>query len=78
MRTGFAISDAQFGLLVSTYTLAAGVAGLLASVFIDRFDRKRLLLFLYGMFALSTLACGLASTYGLFMLARICAGIFGG
>ena len=33
----FAISDAQFGLLVSAYTLAAGVAGLLAGRFVDRF-----------------------------------------
>ncbi len=74
----FAISDAQFGLLVSAYTLAGGVSGLLAALFIDRFDRKRLLLFLYGMFALSTLACGLASSYGSLMLARVFAGVFGG
>ena len=33
----FGISDAQFGLLVSAYTLAAGVSGLLASFYVDRF-----------------------------------------
>ena len=74
----FEISDAQFGMLVSAYTLAAGVSGLAASTYIDRFDRKRLLLVLYGLFALSTLACGLAPTYGSLMAARIAAGIFGG
>ena len=63
----FGISDAQFGLLVSAYTLAAGVSGLAASTYIDRFDRKRLLLALYAFFALATLACGLASTYGMLM-----------
>lgn len=74
----FAITDAQFGLLVSAYTLAGGASGLLASVYIDRFDRKRLMLGLYGMFALATLACGLAGSYETLMLARIAAGVFGG
>lgn len=74
----FHISDAQFGMLVSAYTLAAGASGLAASTYIDRFDRKRLLMVLYGLFALSTLACGLAPTYGSLMVARIAAGIFGG
>lgn len=74
----FAISDAQFGLLVSAYTLSAGASGLLASTYIDRFGRKRLLLSLYTLFALATLACGLAPGYGWLMLARVAAGLFGG
>jgi predicted MFS family arabinose efflux permease len=74
----FGISDAQFGLLVSAYTLAAGASGLLASTYVDRFERKRLLLAMYFAFALATLACGLAPGYGLLMAARIAAGVFGG
>ena len=74
----FNITGAQFGLLVSAYTLAAGASGLVASAYIDRFGRKRLLLVLYSLFALATLACGLAPTYASLMLARIAAGIFGG
>lgn len=74
----FGISDAQFGLLVSAYTLSAGVSGLAAATYVDRFDRKRLLLALYGLFALSTLACGLAPGYGFLMGARVAAGMFGG
>ena len=74
----FGISDAQFGLLVSAYTLAAGASGLLASTYIDRFGRKRLLLVLYSLFGLATLACGLAPTYGSLMVARVLAGFFGG
>ena len=74
----FGISNAQFGLLVSAYTLSAGVSGLLASMGVDRFGRKQLLLWLYGLFGLATLACGLASTYAGLMAARIAAGIFGG
>ena len=74
----FAITDAQFGMLVSAYTLAGGLSGFLASAYIDRFGRKRLLLVLYGLFALATLACGLAPTYMTLMMARIAAGVFGG
>ncbi|MDM7951310.1 MFS transporter [Hydrogenophaga sp.] len=74
----FAISDAQFGLLVSAYTVSAGVSGLAAATYVDRFDRKRLLLVLYALFALATLACGLATDYGFLMAARVAAGMFGG
>jgi predicted MFS family arabinose efflux permease len=74
----FKISDAQFGWLVSAYTLAAGASGLLATSYIDRFERKSLLMSLYLAFAASTLACGLASSYGSLMAARIAAGVFGG
>jgi predicted MFS family arabinose efflux permease len=74
----FDISDAQFGLLVSAYTLAAGISGLAAATYVDRFDRKRLLLTLYVLFGLATLACGLAPGYGFLMVARVAAGAFGG
>lgn len=74
----FAISDTQFAALVSSYSLAAAFAGLLAATFIDRFSRKRLLLSLYAGFALATLACGLAPTYTTLVGARIAAGLFGG
>jgi predicted MFS family arabinose efflux permease len=74
----FQITDAQFGFLVSSYTLAAGFSGLLATSYIDRFERKGLLLRLYAAFALSTLACGLAPNYTFLMIARIASGLFGG
>ena len=74
----FGISFAEFGLLVSTYTVAAGISGLFATTFVDRFDRKRLLVVLYALFALTTVACGLAPTYGWLMAARIASGFFGG
>ena len=78
LRQVFGISDAQFGLLVSAYTFSAGISGLAAAFYVDRFGRKKLLLTLYVLFALATLACGLAPTYESLMAARIAAGIFGG
>ena len=54
------INPQQFGLAVSSYAFSAGVSGLLAAGFADRFDSKRLLLFFYAGFILGTLLCGLA------------------
>jgi predicted MFS family arabinose efflux permease len=78
LRDVFKVSDAGFGLLVSSYSFAAGASGLLAAFYMDRFDRKKLLILLYALFALSTLACGLAFSYQSLMFARISAGVFGG
>jgi predicted MFS family arabinose efflux permease len=51
---------------------------LLATTYIDRFGRKRLLLTMYGLFGLATLACGLAPDYNALLAARVAAGVFGG
>lgn len=74
----FSITDAQFGLLVSAYTFAAGFSGLLAVTYIDKFDRRSLLVLLYGLFSVATLACGVAQSYYALMIARVAAGLFGG
>jgi predicted MFS family arabinose efflux permease len=68
----------EFGLLVSAYTFTAAFTGVLAAVFVDRFERKRMLLTMFALFALATLACGLAPGYGTLLLARSTAGAFGG
>jgi len=74
----FSITPAQFTHLVAAYGLAAAVSGLAGGFVLDRYDRKRALLVLYGGFGLATLACGLAPTHHLLLLARIAAGAFGG
>lgn len=68
----------EFGFLVSSYSLTAGVSGLLAATFVDRFERKQLLLVLFGLFGAATLACALAPGYGTLLAARGLAGAFGG
>jgi predicted MFS family arabinose efflux permease len=74
----FDITPAQFGLLVSSYTLTAAVAGFVAAFRLDRYDRKRALLVLYGCFAVATLLCALAPGYTFLLIARAVAGAFGG
>lgn len=74
----FQISPHQFGLLVSSYTFCAGISGFLASFFVDKFDRKLNLLFFFTGFGIGTVACALAPTYELLLLARGLTGVFGG
>lgn len=72
------ISPAQFGIIVSSYALSAGVSGFLTASFADKFDRKRLLLVFYTGFILGTLLCGVANSYWFLVGARIFTGLFGG
>ncbi len=72
------IGTARFGLIVSSYTICAGLAGLLGSSFLDRHGRKRSFLSLYAGFLVGTLCCGLAGTYHQLLAARMATGAFGG
>jgi len=72
------ISTRQFGLAVSAYAFSAGIAGILAAGFADKFDRKKILLFFYAGFVLGTFLCGIAPSYPFLMGARIVTGLFGG
>lgn len=74
----FDISAQQFSMLVAAYTFSAATASLTAASFVDRFDRKNVLMFAYAGFLIGTLFCAIAPTYWLLMSARIIAGLFGG
>lgn len=74
----FAIDTPAFNLAVSAYAGAAGLSGLGAAFFLDRFDRKTALLMIYAGFAIGTLFCALAPTYEALVFARALAGCFGG
>jgi predicted MFS family arabinose efflux permease len=72
------ITPAQFNTIVAAYAIAAGISGIAAGFFLDRFDRKTSLVCLYFGFAAGTLLCALAPTYELLVAARAIAGAFGG
>ncbi len=72
------LSTSQFGSVVSAYAISAGISGILAAGFADKFDRKRLLLFFYTGFIIGTAFCAMAYNYHTLLLARIVTGIFGG
>ena len=72
------ITTSQFGLVVSTYAFSAGVSGVLAAGFADRFDRKKLLILFYAGFLLGTLLCAVAWSYAMLLVARMVTGLFAG
>ncbi len=72
------LSPLQFGLVVSSYTFAAGLAGLVATMLLDRFARRAAFLTVFAGFLLGTLFCGLAPNFGTLLAARFLTGSFGG
>lgn len=74
----FHISNSTFGLLVASYNISAGIFALAGAFFIDRFDRRKVMLVCYLSFIIGTLACGLAPTFGFLLAARLFTGMFGG
>ena len=72
------INTQQFGALISSFAVTAGVVGLAFAPFTDRFDRRTLLLICYAGFTVGTLACGLSNNYWTLLIARCVCGAFGG
>lgn len=72
------INTQEFSMLLAAYTFIAAASNLLATTYIDRFDRRRLILTAYGLFLVATITCGLAPDYHSLLLARAFAGATGG
>ena len=72
------INPQQFGLAVSAYAITAGCTSFISAFFVDRFDRKKVLLFAYIGFVIGTFSCAIAPNYELLVAARVLAGLFGG
>lgn len=72
------INTQQFGLVVSAYAFSAGISGILAAGFADKFDRKKMLMVFYSGFTIGTFLCALAPNYHFLLAARIFTGLFGG
>lgn len=74
----FQITPQEFSFLVASYTLFAGLSGFVSSFFMDKWERKKLLLFFFLGFSLGTLACALSTSFTALLIARSIAGAFGG
>jgi predicted MFS family arabinose efflux permease len=72
------ITAVEFAVLVSAYTLSGAIASVLCALYIDRFDRKRALILLYGGFVVSNFLCAAAADFGWLLAARAVSGAFGG
>lgn len=78
LRDELSINPQQFGFIVAAYGLCAMVTGIAASTFIDKFDRKTVLLTSFAGFIVTTFCCGIAPSYRELLAARALAGVCGG
>lgn len=78
LMRAFSIEPAAVSGAVSAYAWCAGISGLAAAMYIDRFDRKKLLLTVFALFTLSNLACAAAPNFHVLVLSRAFAGLTGG
>ncbi len=78
LKRTIGLTPVRFAAVVSAYTFAAGLAGLVSTLVLDRFARRPTFLVLFAGFMLGTLACGLAPDYGMLLAARCLTGVFGG
>lgn len=78
IKADLSMNAEQWGWVVSSYSSAAFVSGIISVFIIDHLPRKMFLLFIYLGFLIGTLFCGLADTYEFLLYARIVAGFFGG
>lgn len=74
----FDIGPSEFSLLVSSYTFSAGVSSFFGAFVLDRFDRKKILVWVYVGFTLGTLGCALSPNFPILLIARVLSGVFGG
>lgn len=72
------ISPSQFSFLISIYSILAGIMGFISAMFMDKYDRKHVLMVTLVGFTIGTYWCGFAQTYHTLLVARAFTGAFGG
>jgi MFS transporter, DHA1 family, inner membrane transport protein len=72
------IDSTQFSRIVSVFSIGAFISSIACLAYIDRFDRKKVLLFVYAGFTIGTFLCGLSESYMQLLGARFLTGLFGG
>lgn len=72
------INPKQFGIAVFAYGFGAFLSSLICVNKVDKFDRKKVLVFIYAGFTVGTFLCGFANSYIFLVIARFITGLFGG
>lgn len=74
----YQIQPNRFSLLISAYSISAGTSAFLAILYIDKYDRKKILLSAFFCFALGSIFCSYAASFNMMLVARFVTGAFGG
>lgn len=68
----------KMGYISGAYTFAAAISGLVSSIFLDQFDRKKLLFYSLLGLAIATFLGGISKNVEFLLFSRFVAGAFGG
>lgn len=74
IKSDWALSDTQLGMLVSAVNVAIAVLALPIAVVVDRWSRTKTMSFMAVIWSGATAACGLANNFGHMLLARLLIG----
>ena len=78
LMKSFGLSPSEFSTLISVYTIASGIIGILFSLVVNLFNKKHFLLIgLLGL-GIASYMTGVSKTYEELALARLLAGLFSG
>ncbi len=72
------IDSTQFSRIVSVFSIGCFISAMACLAFVDRFDRKKVLMLVYAGFTIGTFLCGLSQNYHQLLVARFVTGLFGG
>lgn len=75
LKTDWSLSDTQLGMLVSVVALTIGVTAVPISIVADRIGRVRAVTVMALVWALATVACGLAESFTALLIARALVGL---
>jgi predicted MFS family arabinose efflux permease len=78
LKKEFNLTPHTLSIVISSYAIASFFSSFLTSSYIDKYDRKNVLMLGYGGFIAATFACSFANSFEMLLGARIVAGLFGG
>lgn len=78
IATSLSITEGQAGYLISAYALAIVIGGPILTIYLARFNKKKVLIGLMALFIIGNIMSALAPTYDLLLLSRVVAGLVQG
>jgi MFS transporter, DHA1 family, inner membrane transport protein len=78
LKNLWGINSSEFSRLVTVFGIGSFISSIASVSYVDRFDRKKLLMAVYCGFTLGTILCGFAVGYKSLLAARFLTGLFGG
>lgn len=78
IANSLSITEGQAGNLISVYALAIVIGGPILTIYLARFNKKKVLIALMALFIFGNVLSGLAPNYHLLLLSRVVAGLVQG